>query len=314
MDALLGYSGFVGRNLLAQHSFNGKFGSSDTSALCGASFDTLVCAAAPGSMFHANRSPYQDAARIKHLISSLRDARARRFILISSIATIGSLGSGEDESTTKFEHTLAYGRNRRTLEHFCQVHFPNCLIVRLPALFGDGLRKNLIFDMLNPLPSMLTDDRFKEMRDRAGPKLRQTIDELYEPKDSMFQLDRIALGSHRSRGALEAFVQTTKTSAAQFHNPRSSFQFYDLTRLWADIIRASDAGLSLVHLVTEPISASRIYRHVLGTSMPSSDAALHHEDVHTCHANIWARDSPYLEDADEVLRRLSGFCNSRKLT
>ena len=42
-----------------------------------------------------------------------------------------------------------YGLHRRYLETFVESHFPRHLIVRLPGLVGPGLRKNVIFDLLN---------------------------------------------------------------------------------------------------------------------------------------------------------------------
>ena len=43
----------------------------------------------------------------------------------------------------------SYGLHRRLLEEFVESHFTNYLIVRLPGLVGPGLRKNVIFDLLN---------------------------------------------------------------------------------------------------------------------------------------------------------------------
>src|SRR5688500_2268849 len=70
-DAIIGSTGFVGGHLLGQHSFVGRFNSRTVQHAAGQAFDVVVCAAAPGSMFEANRFPDQDKARIDALIDHL---------------------------------------------------------------------------------------------------------------------------------------------------------------------------------------------------------------------------------------------------
>ena len=43
---------------------------------------------------------------------------------------------------------MPYGVNRYYLEQFCRDNF-DTTIVRLPGLFGDGLKKNVIYDLMN---------------------------------------------------------------------------------------------------------------------------------------------------------------------
>jgi len=57
VDALIGDSGFVGTNLARQHGFAASFNSRTIGQAAGNGFDTVLCAAAPGSMFEANRFP-----------------------------------------------------------------------------------------------------------------------------------------------------------------------------------------------------------------------------------------------------------------
>ncbi|WP_417196808.1 RHS repeat domain-containing protein, partial [Akkermansia sp.] len=51
----------------------------------------------------------------------------------------------------------AYGKNRYQLECWVRKHFPSSLIVRLPALFANGLKKNFIFDLMHPKPVLVKD-------------------------------------------------------------------------------------------------------------------------------------------------------------
>jgi nucleoside-diphosphate-sugar epimerase len=162
-DAIIGHTGFVGAALSGQHSFPAKFNSRNVETIFGQRFETLVCAAAPGSMLEANSAPERDRAAIEALTAQLSDVKAQRFVLISSIAVLADFAAGDDEDTQAFQEALAYGRHRRMLEAFCETRFDTCLVVRLPALFGQGLRKNFVFDLMNPVPTLLPEARFKTL-------------------------------------------------------------------------------------------------------------------------------------------------------
>ncbi|MFN7611407.1 MAG: hypothetical protein ACK5QX_10810, partial [bacterium] len=180
-DSLIGDTGFVGSTLSSQHSFSAKFNSRNINTIGEYRFDTVVCAAAPGSMLQANRAPERDRAAIEALTAQLRSVVARRFVLISSIAVLADFAGGDDEGTQAFEETLAYGRHRRQLEAFCESHFENCLVVRLPALFGPGLRKNFVFDLMNPVPTLLPEARLETLLERLPPMLREALAARYAP-------------------------------------------------------------------------------------------------------------------------------------
>jgi len=307
-DALIGYSGFVGGTLSGQHPFAAKFNTANIDAIDGREFDTVVCAAAPGSMFTANREPERDREQIGALIERLRRVKSRRFVLISSIAALADFGAGDDESTNAFQENLPYGRHRRELEAYCESHFENCLIVRLPALFGPGLRKNFVFDLLNPVPSIVSHVRLQAILDKVPSALHEKFSELYLPDPTgICTLNRDSLNKSPYRIQLETAVREAKMSATQFHNPNSRFQYYDVSRLWSDINVATKNALQCVHLVTEPLLASAIHFRLFGTEMPHSEAKMHREDMHTRHAGLWGRKGPYLEDANAVLNRLKEF-------
>lgn len=281
-SCLIGYTGFVGGNLTSQASFSVQFNSQSIGDMAGQCFDTVICAAAPGSMFEANKFPARDQKAIQALINHLSRVETQHFILISSIAVLENSADGSDETNSAFQNTLAYGRHRRVLEAFVEEQFKNSLVVRLPALFGYGLRKNFIFDLLNPVPSMLTEAKLENLITVLDKPLAIWVRELYTHDQStgMFKVDRAALDADKRRDTLNNIVLR--------------------------------AGLSPIHLAPEPLKEARIYEHLTGCMMPDTGARLYHEDMQTCHAEFWGRTGRYISDSDSVLNRLTAFFDSER--
>ena len=314
-NCLIGKTGYVGSALLRQATFRQCYNRSNIDEIAGKTFPTVICAAAPGSMIEANRSPERDRAQIQALMDMLATIHCERFVLISSIAVLADFAGGCDESTGDFQEELAYGRHRRELESFVEDHFATHLVVRLPALFGHGLRKNFIFDLLNPVPSMLRSDRHADLIRQLDAPFAALVSELYslDPVTGMRKLDRSALDSSHQRASLELAVEHLGFSATRFHHPETTYQYYEINRLWRDITIALDGGLSHIHLVSEPLTAARIYRHLIGRDMPQTDARLHREDMHTRHAGLWGKAGPYQYDAAATLDRLAAFHADERL-
>lgn len=134
MDALIGYTGFIGniiskslKNFDKYNSKNIKFINND--------YKTIYCSGVQSKKWWANENPDEDWLGIELLINSVKNINCEKFILISTI------GVYENDP---------YGVNRKKLEDILINVFGDKLkIYRLPAVFGDGLKKNLLFDMIN---------------------------------------------------------------------------------------------------------------------------------------------------------------------
>jgi nucleoside-diphosphate-sugar epimerase len=146
--ALVGYTGFVGGNLMAQHGFDALYNSSNIDEIAGHSFDLIVCAGAPAEKWKANADPAHDLANIERLAAAVTRASARRFVLVSTVDVFGSPIGVDEQSPVSTEGLHAYGRDRRLLEERLAARF-DTTIVRLPGLYGPGLKKNVIFDFLH---------------------------------------------------------------------------------------------------------------------------------------------------------------------
>lgn len=308
-DALIGATGFVGGNLARQHVFAAEFNSRTIGSAAGRDFATVVCAAAPGSMFEANKFPERDEARMRELMQQLSRIGAERFVLISSIAVLADFAGQDDERTDAFQAELAYGRNRRAMEVFCAERFDRCLILRLPALFGHGIKKNFLFDLLNPVPSMLTPARYDAALGALPERLAETLRAVFGWNETvgMHTVDRARLAALPARADLEAALTEKRFAAVQFTHPDSTFQFYGLDALWADIGTCFASGIEVLHLAPEPLRAGDVHKAVTDRTMPETGARIHHEDMRSRHAALWGRTGPYLASAGQVQERLKRF-------
>jgi hypothetical protein len=149
VTALIGYTGFVGTNLLEQAAFTELYNSKNIEEMRGKDYDLVVCAGVSAVKWWANKHPEEDWAGIARLIDVIKAVRARRFVLISTI-DVYPAPSGVDESTPlDGVPNHAYGTHRHRLERVIEQSFAKRHVIRLPGLFGSGLKKNVIFDLLN---------------------------------------------------------------------------------------------------------------------------------------------------------------------
>jgi nucleoside-diphosphate-sugar epimerase len=146
--ALIGHTGFVGGNLLRQRPFGALFNSKNIDEIAGRSFDLVVCSGARAEKWKANADPQADLDNIETLTRALEHVDARMVVLISTVDVfVDPIGVDED-SPTPTANLHAYGRNRRRLEQIIASRFDS-LVVRLPALYGPGLKKNALYDLLH---------------------------------------------------------------------------------------------------------------------------------------------------------------------
>lgn len=132
MDALIGHTGFVGSNLARQMHFDKFYNSKNIEEIRGRSFDTVVCAGAPGAKWLANEWPKEDWMAVCALALNVRLIKFRRLIVISTVDVVSFYS--------------AYAVHRAYLEMAVD---PLANIVRLPALFGSGLKKNALYDLMH---------------------------------------------------------------------------------------------------------------------------------------------------------------------
>lgn len=149
-SALIGYTGFVGGNLDSQFKFENKYNSSNINEIQGKEYDLVVSAGTSALRWKANQEPEEDWKGIEKLLDNLLEVKAKHFVLISTVDVYPTkIGVNEDTPVKLEDLTEAYGKHRFRMELFVREHFPKVTIIRCPQLYGEGLKKNFIFDLIN---------------------------------------------------------------------------------------------------------------------------------------------------------------------
>ena len=254
-ELLVGSTGFVGGNLLASHDFSAVCHSSDIADHFGTRPDLCVYAGVPAAMFLANADPEADLAVMAAARENLRRIAPRRLVLISTIAVYEDSRGRDEDSPMDSENLPAYGKNRLQLERWVRQDHPDALIVRLPALYGKGLKKNFLYDLHTITPAMLRPEKYNELSVKS-----ELVKAAYSPAGNGFY----KLNGAVDAAALRAWFAAADFNALAFTDSRSRYQFYNLGRLWRDVSAALDAGLTLLNLTTPPLTAAAVYEAVTG--------------------------------------------------
>ena len=146
---LIGCPGFVGSTLLQQHEFTRLYHSGNVSEIRGSNCELIVCAAPSAAKWLANQNPDADRASVETLAEHLSCVRAESAVLISTIDVYPHPRDVDESADCSLAPNHAYGRNRLLLETRLREAFPNLHVIRLSGLFGKGLKKNVIFDLIN---------------------------------------------------------------------------------------------------------------------------------------------------------------------
>ena len=313
-NALIGSTGFVGQNLLNQIEFDNFYNSKNIFEARNKKFEFMICSGAPGSMFIANREPERDKTSIDTLIKSLSNIEVDQMILISTTAVYTKFDGEFNEATKDLNPKNQYGKSRLFLEKFCEDTFPNCLIIRLPALFGEGLKKNFLFDINNRLPRLLTQDLFKKIISVIDSDLESIIPEIYNfnTKTELYFFNEKTTFPERKILKLTNILEENKLSSIFFTNPNSSFQFYNLSNLWNDIQICLANKIKKINLVNEPLLAKKVFFSVEGTHMPENQASIHKENIKPLYSDLWRSQNNYISSSQDVLKEIISFMKKNK--
>jgi nucleoside-diphosphate-sugar epimerase len=147
---IIGHRGFVGSNLSRQFPQANGVGRQEIGALAGQTFSDIYCAAPQAKKWWANQNPEQDRFEVDTLIEACRRLTCSGSFILFSTVDVYDPPVAVDELCKPSEKSHPYGRHRLLLEQAVLDFFGSkARVIRLPALVGHGLKKNIIYDLLN---------------------------------------------------------------------------------------------------------------------------------------------------------------------
>ena len=194
-QVLVGDTGFVGSNLRRQTEFELCVHRRNLDALRGIRADRLVLSCLPAEKWRINQAAQDDLDNLHRIQQVLSTVHARQVVLISTADVFLQPLDADEYAVPQLTGLHPYGQHRLAFEEWVRQRFDRCCVLRLPGLFGVGLKKNVLFDL------------------REG---------------------------HRT----------------EHIHPDGVFQWYPVSRLWADVERSLASDLSLVHAAPAPLRTS----------------------------------------------------------
>lgn len=301
MIYLVGYTGFVGSNLMNSFKFDKVFNSKNIKEAYGGNPDVLYYAGITSKMFLANTNPELDLDHIKGAIENIKSINPKKVILISTIAVYDNYNNHDEDYEINEDNLTAYGKNRLYIEKWLENNDIDYLIVRLPALFGKNLSKNFIYDIIHPVPNFLNEEKCQLVK---GTKFE---------KNYIFDNKFYKLSGEYDYKELEAFFKSKNFSTLSFTDSRAVFQFYNLKNLYKDIQICLDNNLKKVNLVTEPISALEVYNYVTDDIFENYlDKEVINQNLKSKHYNLFNGKNGYLYSKDVLLKDIKEYVEGEK--
>ena len=306
-EILVGYTGFVGSNLAKEHEFTDLFNSKNIKKAYGSKPELLVYAGIPGEMFTANNYPELDQEIIKEAFKNIKAINPKKLVLISTISVYGHPNgkTEKDVPNIQDEKLSIYGKNRFLLERMIEDSCKDFLIVRLPALFGDNLKKNFLYDYIHLIPTRLKTEVYERLKDS------EVIRKNYEWEDEFFYRFK-ARNTNEARKTYEYF-KNNNFSALSFTDSRSKYQFYDLSELWRHIEIGLKEKITHLNLATESIEVRDLYKYLSGKDFENIlNKEPVNQDMKTLYTGYLGGENGYIHKKEEMIRRIKEFVTAER--
>ena len=311
MNILIGHTGFVGQNLNKQHCFDATFNSKNITAAYGLEPDLCVYSGVRAEKFRADSFPDEDLAHIKNALENIQQIKPKKLVLISTVDVIpmAQVTDVYEDSQYNTDKLTPYGKNRLFLENEVRRLYPDALIIRLPALFGYGLKKNFIFDIINYAPIMLKKAKFDELL----IKQKHLIEFYAEDENEFYRLKPNITSMDKTR--LKEMFKKLGFSALNFTDSRSKFAFYQLDNLWNHIQILLNEDITLAHMACAPVSASEVYHEIYGEIFTNEilDQPFDYTFFKTKYSQCLDGSNGYIFSKDEIIGQIVNFIKNMEV-
>ena len=301
MKSLVGYTGFVGSNILREHKFEGLYDSKNVTEAYGTNPDLLVYSGVPAQKFLANKEPEKDFEIIKNAIHNIKEINPKEIVLISTIDIYKSPIDVNEDTKIDTNDLQPYGYDRYYLEKWVSENIENHLIVHLPGLYGKNIKKNFIYDLIHIIPSMLAEDKYKELIEKDD-----LIKDYYEKQENGFY--KVKILTEQEEKMLKDYFNNIGFSALNFTDSRGKFQFYNLKYLWSHIQKARANNIEVLNLATEPVSIAEVYKYIKNKDFVNElNKDIPYYNFKTKYDALFNGKDGYIFDKEFILKDIKEF-------
>lgn len=305
-DILVGYTGFVGSNLRNEHEFDLLCNRQNIQEAFGKQPKLLVYSGVPAEMFLANQNPKADFEIVKQAMENIRRIQPETVVLISTIAVYPDTHNADEDTVIAKNQLSAYGANRLALEQWIEQEFEQHLIIRLPAIYGINLKKNFIFDYINYIPAMLTEEKYLQYSQQET-----ILQDCYEKQKNGFWKCREL--NQTEKFELRNCFHRLGFSALNFTDSRSVYQFYHLAHLWEHIQIALDHKISKLNITTPPVSVAELFEALEDSVFVNElNKQPFNYDLHTKYDSIFGGKDGYFMTKEEEIKEICEFIKKAK--
>ena len=302
MVSLVGYTGFVGSNIYAagKDKIDAVYNSKNIEEAYGTNPDLLIYAGLRAEKYLANNAPKKDMELIIQAEENITKINPKKLVLISTIDVFKNPVDVDENTPIDTENLHPYGLNRYKLELWVRERYPDAVIIRLPGLFGQNIKKNFIYDFINVIPFMLKNEKFYELS-----KINPELNNYYDDQENGFYKVNV---SEDEKQKLKEIFNQIGFSAINFTDSRGVYQFYNLSRLWNDIQVCLANDIKLWHPATEPVSAAEVYHYLTGKDFNNQlKGNVAKYDYKTIYDKDFSGENGYILKKENVLKEIQEF-------
>jgi hypothetical protein len=305
MNSLVGYTGFVGSNLVKALNFDFLYNSKNIRDAFGTKPDLLVYSGIRAEKFLANNDPDKDYQHIQDAFHNICKIDPKKIVLISTVDVYKTPVDVDESSNIETEGLHPYGMNRYLLEQMVLKSGIKALIVRLPGLYGENIKKNFIYDLIHIVPSMLNEQKFLELMQK-----NIFIKDYYIRNENGFY--KCKQLSKQEFSIVKQYFEHIGYNALNFTDSRGVFQFYNLFYLWNHIQIALNHDIRILNIVTEPMSVGELYKYIKKTDFINLlDRPVPKYNVRSMYSRFLSQNDEYVFNKDFMLKDINEFVSSR---